>query len=71
MSDNTTTDLNDTSRPTTVKNRPTRVRTRKDTVTIRGRISTTFLRAGETTTVTLTDHIRSLLQGGYVTKVKD
>lgn len=37
-----------------------------DTVTIRGVVSTTYLRAGDTVTVTLTDHVLDLIARGYV-----
>lgn len=47
----------------------TRTRRNFDTVTVRGRISTTYLRSGQEATVTRTEHVDQLLAAGYVTEI--
>lgn len=50
-----------------------RAETRADsaTVTIRGRVSTVLLRAGDEVTVERTQQIEALLTAGFVTEVKE
>lgn len=55
-----------TTRSTT---QATKAKASSSTVVIRGRISTTDLRAGEIVEVELTDHIKALLADGYVEQV--
>lgn len=61
MDDSQTQEIDTTEAEGTAVDQPN-----NDTVTIRGVVSTTYLRSGDTVTVTLTDHVLDLIARGYV-----